>query len=173
MTATPTRTNVALVLVLSACLCGCTEQTSTVGAVDDNQQLLDLPAELAAQVRPPILDLPVPVGFRMDERRSRDFAAAGARYVDHVYKGRSDKFAVGRFYKRNMPRSRWVLVTDMFVQGDIMLDFEKQTERCRIIVAGGDLIHTVHVKAQLWTTGRIQALVPPEDTARRSVDSNR
>jgi hypothetical protein len=172
MTVTPSWTNVALVLALSACLCGCTEQTSTVGATEDTQQLLDLPPELAAQARPPILDLPVPVGFSMDERRSRDFAAAGARYVDHVYKGRSDKFAVGRFYKRNMPRSRWVLVTDMFVQGDIMLDFEKQTERCRIIVAKGDPIHTVHVKAQLWTTGRIQTPVLPEDTAQKSVGKN-
>ncbi|MHC4717251.1 MAG: hypothetical protein ACYS5V_09795 [Planctomycetota bacterium] len=155
MTASRKTTRTFLTLALAACLGGCTEQTSTFESADGRNRRLDLPPELFAQARPPIPDLPLPVGFSLDERRSRNFAAAGARYVDHFYKGRADKFAVGRFYKRNMPVCRWVLVTDMFVQGDIMLDFEKQTERCRVIVAKGDLFNTVHVKTQLWTTGRI------------------
>ncbi len=141
---------VVTVAAVAAVMAGC-NQTSRLQPVGDQGQRL----ELVAQTRPPILDLPVPIGFSLDERRSRNFAGAVARYVDHLYKGRADKFAVGRFYKRNMPISRWVLVTEIGIQGDITLDFEKRTERCRIIVSKGDWLNTVHVKAQLWTTGRI------------------
>jgi len=169
MKETSWKTCMALVAALSACLCGCGEQTTTVAPIDSNMQLLDLPPELIPQNPPPILDLPVPRGFKMDERRSRDFAAAGARYIDHVYKGRADKFSVGRFYKRNMPRSRWQLVTDMFIQGDIVLEFRKQTERCRIVVTRGDLFYSTYIKAALWTTGPIQTPVLPEDAVRENL----
>ena len=111
--------------------------------------------ELVATSGAIISDLPIPVGFSLDEGRSRNFAAAGARYVDHFYKGRGEKFAVGRFYKRHMPNARWVLVTDMFVQGEIVLDFEKETERCRIVVVDGNLFNKSYIKVQLWTTGKI------------------
>jgi len=116
--------------------------------------------ELVAMNRPPISDLPIPIGFDLKEGKSRNFTAAGARYVDHVYRGSPDKFAVGRFYKRQMPINRWTLVTDMFVQGDIMLDFEKDTERCRITITDGSFGSTV-VKVALWTSGRIR---PPTGT---------
>ena len=148
---------VGCAVVGSACwLAGCDNQPQKVEASGGGYRQVPPPIELVAQGRPPISDLPVPVGFNLDESRSRNFAAAGARYVDHVYRGGADKFAVARFYKRQMPISRWVLVTDMFVQGDIMLDFEKETQRCRIIVAEGSMFHSCHVKVQLWTTGRIQ-----------------
>jgi hypothetical protein len=113
--------------------------------------------ELVSMSRPPIADLPVPVGFDLAESKSRNFAAAGARYVDHVFTGRADKFAVGRFYKRLMPINRWALVTDMFVQGDIMLDFEKDTERCRVTITDGGFFGSIVVKIAVWTSGRIQA----------------
>lgn len=121
--------------------------------------------ELVGLARPPIPDLPVPDDFSLDEGKSRSFAAAGARYIDHVYKGSADKFAVARFYKRQMPISRWALVTDMFVQGNIMLDFEKATERCRVTVTEGGLFNSTVVKIALWTSGRI---VSPQVSARSS-----
>ena len=99
----------------------------------------------------------MPVGFSLDEGRSRHFAAGGARYVDHLYKGNADKFAVARFYKRHMPISRWVLMTDMFAQSGIMLVFEKETQRCQVSASDGNLWHRCYIKVQLWTTGRIEA----------------
>jgi len=121
--------------------------------------------ELVAMSRPPIADLPIPIGFDLNESKSRNFTAAGARYADHVYKGSADKFAVGRFYKRQMPINRWTLVTDMFVQGDIMLDFEKDTERCRVTITDGSFGSTV-VKVAMWTSGRIRP--PTTGTRTRS-----
>ncbi len=73
-----------------------------------------------------------------------------------MYKGKGDKFAVARFYKTQMPRNRWVLVTDMFIQGEVVLDFEKQTERCRVVLSGGGgLLDRVRLLIVLWTSGRI------------------
>ncbi|MCD6303525.1 MAG: hypothetical protein J7M21_01015 [Planctomycetes bacterium] len=136
-------------------LVGCNSQgRSGQVAPGSSQQVGPIP-ELLPMTRPPIADVPVPIGFHLDEGKSRNFAAAGARYIDHVYTGRADKFAVGRFYKRQMPINRWTLVTDMFVQGNIMLDFEKSTERCRITITEGGLFRGTVVKIAVWTSGRI------------------
>lgn len=113
--------------------------------------------ELVARAIPPIRDLPVPIGFKLDEGRSRNFRGGTARYVDHLYKGGADKFAAARFYMRHMPIQRWVLVTDMFVQGDVMMDFKKESESCRVIVSDGSLFNPTYIKITLWTSGRIQS----------------
>ena len=154
------------VLALLVCWSsGCDNQQSQTVETPGGAHGKALPLiELVAQARPPIPDLPVPIGFNLDEGRSRNFAAGGARYVDHLYKGRADKFAVARFYKRHMPISRWVLMTDMFAQGDIMLVFEKETQRCQIIASDGSLWHPCYIQVQLWTTGRIK--VPSQSGAK-------
>ncbi len=147
-----------LLLALSAGLAGCGGSSDSGGVSADGSSTIGPIPELVAMRRPPIDDLPVPIGFYLDEGKSRNFSAAGARYIDHAFKGRADKFAVGRFYKRQMPISRWTLVTDMFVQGDIVLDFEKDTERCRITVSDGGMFGSTRVKIAVWTSGRV---VPP------------
>ncbi len=149
------RTHRALFWTLTACLAaGCGQQASSGPSARGSRSAGPAP-ELVAAGRPPIADLPVPLGFSLNEGKSRNFSAAGARYVDHVLTGSADKFAVGRFYKRQMPINRWTLVTDMFVQGNIMLDFEKDTERCRITITDGSFGSTA-IKMAVWTSGRIQ-----------------
>jgi hypothetical protein len=140
--------------VMLAMLAGCNGGGSGQ-ASDGAYREVSAPVELVAKSRPPIPDVPVPIGFDLDENRSRNFAAAGLRTVDHLYKGNADKFAVARFYKRQMPISRWVLVTDRFAQGDIILDFEKETEHCSIMIDEGDMWNSVFLKVQVWTSGRI------------------
>jgi hypothetical protein len=139
---------------------GCnSSSSSTIDASSGAPRQMAPVVELVAQFRPPIPDLPLPVGFDLDQSRSRNFAAAGMRWVDHRYEGGNDKFAVARFYRRQMPINRWTLVTEMFTQGDLTLDFEKQTERCHIVVSDGNLIHPTIIKVQLWTSGRVQTPV--------------
>jgi len=150
----------ASILAAALLVVGC-NNTQTVDRSSGAPRRVEASTLLIAQSRPPIPDLPIPVGFSLNEGKSRSFAAAGARYVDHVYDGSDNKFAVARFYKRQMPINRWTLVTDMFVQGDIMLDFEKELERCRIIIADGGMFNPTVIKVQLWTSGRIQ---PPPGT---------
>jgi hypothetical protein len=153
-----------LLLALSAVLAGCGGSSESVGASTDGPSAVGPIPELVAMRRPPIEDLPVPIGYYLEDG-SRDFAAAGARYIDHVFKGRADKFAVGRFYKRQMPISRWTLVTSMFVEGDIILDFEKDTERCRVTVSDIGLFGSTRLKMAVWTSGRI---MPPTGVGSRS-----
>lgn len=114
-------------------------------------------AELTAVAKPPVSDLPVPQGFKLDESRSRTFAEATYRYVDHVYEGSADKYMISRFYKRYMPISRWVLATDMFVQGNIILDFEKDNERARITIGRGNVFVPSRILAQVWTRSKAVA----------------
>lgn len=144
-----------LMLALSAAIAGCGGSSGDGGVSAGGSGDVGPVPELVAMRCPPISDLPVPIGFDLREDKSRNFAAAGTRYIDHAYSGRADKFAVGRFYKRQMPISRWALVTDMFVQGDIMLDFEKDTERCRISISDGGFLRSTRVKMAVWTSGRI------------------
>lgn len=134
---------------------GCNNKPAKVNTTSGAFQEVSSPIELIARAYPWIPDVPVPIGFDLDESRSRDFMAAGARYVDHLYKGRADKWAVARFYKRQMPIHRWTFVTDIFAQGDIRLDFEKETERCQVVISKGSWWHPTYIKVQLWTTGRI------------------
>ena len=155
--------------LFAAALCvapaGC-ESSQSEGVSSGGSAPVGPMPELVAMGRPPIADLPIPIGFELAESTSRNFAAAGARYVDHVYKGSADKFAVGRFYKRQMPINRWAMVTDMFVQGDIMLDFEKDTERCRITVTDGSWFRATRVKIAVWTSGRLPTQQPTGRTSR-------
>lgn len=153
-----------LVLVAVLVQAGCNNNNATVNA-NGEAKPSSPPVELKSQPRPPIADLPLPMGFTLDESRSRNFAAAGMRWVDHLYNGGNDKFAVSRFYRRQMPINRWTLVTEMFTQGCVTLDYEKQTERCHIVVSDGNLIHPTVVKVMLWTSGRVATPLgtPPEE----------
>ena len=145
-----------VVALVSVAGCEGTGGGRTIDASSGAPRQVQPLAELIAQSRPPIPDLPVPIGFKLDERKSRDYALAGARFVDHTYKGRANKLVVKRFYERQMPVNRWVLSTAMFVRGEILMDFEKETERCRIIIVRGSLFHPTYIKVQLWTSGPVR-----------------
>ncbi len=124
---------------------------------NDNSNRSAGAGELVGQSRPPVADLPVPSGFSLDQEQSRGFTTGGARWVDHVYKGSDDKFAVARFYKRNMPINNWNLMTDMFVQGEIVLTFEKQREAARVVIRDGGLFTRTEISIQMWTKGQMPA----------------
>jgi hypothetical protein len=149
-----------MVLLAAVATTGCNSNTTNDSGGSARQAE---PTELVAMSRPPVPDLPVPIGFDLDQGRSRNLAAAGVRWVDHVYKGSGDKFAVARFYRRQMPINRWVLVTEMFSKGDLKLDFEKQNERCHITLSDGDVFHATIIRTELWTAGRVpQPQSPPQ-----------
>jgi len=153
-----------LMLLMSPALAGGCNNNQTIDRTGGAPRQVEPMMELVARSRPPIPDLPVPIGYKLDEGKSRNFAAAGARYIDHLYKGKADKFAVARFYKRQMPINRWTLVTDMFVQGNVVMEFEKQIERCNVTITDGSIFHPTYIKVQLWTSGRIET--PGEKAAK-------
>jgi len=149
------RLTIALGILTLAGGCGGGGGTQTIDASSGAPRQVAPMVDIVARSNPPIPDLPVPIGFKLDENSSRDYALSGARLVDHLYKGSSNKLAVKRFYERQMPVSRWTLTTSMFVRGDVMLDFEKETERCRVMITDGSLFHPTYIRVQLWTSGRV------------------
>jgi len=139
-----------------ASLGGC-KDTQSMKAQRDKAD--SLAPELAPKALPMLPDMPVPLGFKLAQSRSRSFrSASGARYADLVYTGRKDKFSVARFYRKQMPISRWELEKDLFVQGDVILGFKKETERCDITISDSKvlwLFAKTTVKVQIWSSGRI------------------
>jgi len=138
-----------------AVLAGCQEQQQIETGSKTPVEGDDVPG-LVAQAYPPVPDLPVPIGFKLHEKRSRNQSAAGVRFVDHLYRGRADKYDLQRFYKQQMRISRWTLTVDTFTQGQITMDFQKANERCWIVISEGDFFHPTHVKIQVFFTGPLQ-----------------
>lgn len=110
-------------------IAGCSgSSTTNSGSTGDSNGSLASAAGLVPQSRPPIPDIPVPVGFKMAESISRDYESAGARYVDHTYEGYADKQLVDRFYATQMPLKDWTMRGRQMVRGEYILRFEKGTE---------------------------------------------
>ncbi len=116
-----------------ACVCcaGCNNsgRIDTGGGDPREVQVPNVPAPMA---RPPVADVPIPITFRIDQKNSTSVAVPGMRHVMHRYHGKSDKWAVGRFFKRHMPANQWTLEADRVIQGVVHLDFSKGSERCLI-----------------------------------------
>lgn len=138
---------------------------SSGGAVVTDGQTATAPAPGAGtpppQMRPPISDVPVPQDFDLVESKSRNYAVAGARFVDHVYKGRGDKFELKRFYERYMPMNRWVLSTFIFAQGRMVLDFDKTGERCRVTITDSEFWGTAEISVLIWPNRTAEASASP------------
>ena len=107
---------------------------------------------LAAVAKPPVADLPVPSGFKLDEGSSRSNDSGVARFVDHLYWGSASKFAVSRFYKKAMVARKWRFVSETFSLGDQNLRFERPGEKCSVFISSGSWLHPTKLKLQLWTS---------------------
>lgn len=115
--------------------------------------------DLGAQARSPLPDVPLPAGFELEELRSRSWKSGENRFVDHMYEGRGDKFAVSRFYEKQMPVSGWTMESDQFLQGRGTMDFVKGHERCRITYYDETLGKTV-VLVAIWPINNGAGLEP-------------
>jgi len=83
-------------------------------------------------------DIPIPVGFRLEDRSSEDWASGRVRYVRHRYSGIADKYAVRRFYREQMPLVRWSPQSENLVDGRHTLRFKRPRESCTIRVSDAD-----------------------------------
>jgi hypothetical protein len=149
-------------LLAATVLAGCASQ----GERTAGQAPRTVNPGLVPRANPPIGDVPVPLGFNLDENKSIDFVIAGSRFAKHKYKGGADKLEVKRFYERQMPINRWTLTTSMFLGGDINMDFEKETDRCRVTVNDGGLFHRSIIHVVLWTSGPVQLATPAQGSNR-------
>ena len=108
--------------------------------------------ELAAMSKPPVADIPVPLGFKLDEGSSRSCDSGVARFVDHLYLGSASKYAVSRFYKKAMVSQKWRFVSETSSLGDQDLRFDRPGETCKVTITSGSWLHPTKLKVQLWTS---------------------
>ncbi|HUS47719.1 MAG TPA: hypothetical protein VNA25_21450 [Phycisphaerae bacterium] len=137
-----------LLAVVFGLIAGCNEtKTATTGPAGPVE-------ELQAQVRPPLSDVPMPVKFKYKDNKSRSFDVPGIRFVDHVYTGPSEKFAVARFFRNQMPLSGWSRKTETQVQGIVKQEFDKDGETCRITLSDHGLFGGTKVQVEVYPSGR-------------------
>lgn len=141
--------------LMAAGMAGCTSETAT----GPDGEPLAVSEDLAAKALPPVKDVPVPIGFEIDDKRSRSFVGTGVRWVDHVYVGKADRFAVRRFYEKHMTARRWKLMATRFVQGRIRMEYEKPVpgyvEGCSIDIDTTDgLFPATEIYVQCYPRGQ-------------------
>ena len=116
--------------LLMLCLVGCETGQETTGGFDLFTDSNDLPAVK----EPPITDLPVPEGFRLDLSRSRSYESHRARYVDHTYVGRAETEAVQGFYVPKMRAAGWRLTEARVTGRETLQKYRrrKPNETCEV-----------------------------------------
>ena len=112
-------------------------------------------ARLIPSPKPYESDIPIPEGFKLEERSMEDHATGQARtYLRHAYVGHEDKFAVREFYREQMPLNRWALISDSALKGNFSMRFAKSSESC-----------VVNIEDNGKTIGKkttIQVMISPE-----------
>jgi hypothetical protein len=122
----------------------------------DNDKLV---ARSAAQVT----DVPVPVGFSIDEKQSEATqTATGSRYINHIYTGRRNKDLVANFYFDQMPANhKWRADWWGKTRGMWKLHFAKGPERCDVTITDN-----------FWGTTAINIEIYPSSLAPPAVSPN-
>ena len=149
-------TATAVAAVVLAAGCG---GSSTIGSTDVGDDPMVILPSLVPMSNSPIPDVPIPLGFEIGEKQTLEFGAGAARYLQHIYKGKADKWELKRFFRQQMQANRWQFVTYMLAAGEFSLEYEKDNERCRIMIAdsgGLHLLHPTQIRIRLWTSGPIE-----------------
>jgi len=144
----------ALVLAAAACMAAGCPGPGARGANGSGDGAMVDSTELAAQARPPIPDVPVPVDFRYIEDRSYSWAAPGVRTIVHVYHGPKDKFVVARFFWNQMRLAGWQKVDESDGWSVKTMRFTKDGEDCYITLQDGPLFVKTEVRVQVFPGAR-------------------
>jgi hypothetical protein len=81
-----------------------------------------------------VRDVPVPMSFELVDQKANSVPHAGFRMIEHSYFGYAEPTIVYAFYREEMPKSGWHLLSDQNVQGTYRLAFRKGKETAVVIV---------------------------------------
>ncbi len=84
---------------------------------------------------PFVRDVPVPISFELVNALSRSYRTNGFRMVRHSYWGQAAPVTVYAFYRDQMPRNDWQLLSEQHMQGAYHLAFSKGEETATVVVA--------------------------------------
>jgi hypothetical protein len=138
-------------------LLGCSQKPQRIDMSSGApRELGEGPEPLVAKADVRVADIPIPVGFKVQESKSFAQANSQSRYVSHYYKGRSPKERVAGFYLDQMTTNhRWSKESYRQYGGEIKMDFGKGNERC-VITITEDMwgYSTAHVEIYLVERSR-------------------
>jgi hypothetical protein len=147
--------------VFCAGLTLCCVALLVVGGCDEGSGMSDLTSVDGANTtlmpiqtpQVPLEDVPIPVGFDLDERRSRYFAPGNMRFVDYFYKGSLERAKVLAFYRQEMTYAGWERVDERTsVGGTVLMEFDNGIERCEITLSkSSNLFKPTELHIMLWT----------------------
>ena len=89
---------------------------------------------LEATPRPYEHDIPLPEGFKLDDKRSEDWSSGGLRYIRHCYVGPGEAYIVRKFYREQMPLVRWTPTNERSVDGRHVLRYKRGSEACTVTI---------------------------------------
>ncbi len=112
---------------LVACVAG-----AAVLAGGCQQDLRTVP--LTASRRPFVRDIPVPMSFDLVNQRTHSQAQGSFRMIEHSYFGYAEPIVVNAFYRDEMARCGWRLLSEQNVQGTYRLSFQKGRETAVVTV---------------------------------------
>jgi hypothetical protein len=81
-----------------------------------------------------VRDVPVPMSFELVDQKANSVPQAGFRMIQHSYFGYAEPAIVYVFYRDEMPRYGWHLLSDQNVQGTYRLAFRKNKETALVTV---------------------------------------
>lgn len=81
-----------------------------------------------------VRDVPVPMSFELVDQKANSVPQAGFRMIEHSYFGYAEPTIVHLFYREEMPKCGWHLLSDQNVQGTYRLAFRKGKEAAVVIV---------------------------------------
>jgi hypothetical protein len=111
---------------------GCANDRTSLGASAEGSALPPSDGVLAAANASPVADVPIPAGFRLQDRKSWARRAGTIRYVHHVYRGGDATQDVARFYLDEMATGAWRLASYREADGEFAILFESASEYCFI-----------------------------------------
>jgi hypothetical protein len=117
------------------------------------------PTILESAAQPNIIDVPVPRGFKLNERQSRHKLVAGRRDMKHLYEGKSATLLVRNFYAQNMPTFGWEPTDEKLLQNIYVLKYRKGEDRCEIRIE--PKYATFGQSTQVWATIQSEHYAPP------------
>lgn len=135
----------------------CVVVTSWLSGACDQPEKRRSAMPLTRSVRQYERDIPIPEGFRLVEEACEDQSTGTRRlYLRHIYEGSaSNRYAVRVFYREQMPRARWHLVSDGNVKGEYTLRFEKGSEACTIRITDAE--------GSIGANTRVQVIIAQEE----------
>ncbi len=126
--------NLVYAIVLAGAITSLVGCVPPAGTATDNANEPPKPLKVSPLLK--FSDLPVPMGFRIQEGESWTYTAKGVRLAELHYVGTASVSKVVSFYEEQMPVSGWEKMLSVGSEDQMRLQFKhtRKPERCRITV---------------------------------------